>query len=458
MAIIYTYPTKTTLADGDLILISDSADANKTKNATVTSIKDAIDVVDSLTATLPLLSSSATGSPDLSISGISGYGTAGQVMRMNAGATALEWATVSGGSGDGLTVYNDGSGIGLNITKLDFIGSGVSAALDTNDNTRVNVTIAGGGDVDSVATTNGTYIDLTPTSASTGAVTVTADLSAVDGTSTTATKFLSKDNTWNVPTYTTDTNLGSDNQTLTAGRSINMAGFDLTLTNSTAVRLFDFEHDTNKLTVGNSVQDKKGTVKIEGQSGVNRGGILEMGAGGGSNYVQVKGPDTLSSNYSLTLPNAQGATDTFLQNDGTGVLSFVQGTTYQEGTWTPVMFGAGSPSVTATGQYVKIGKNVTVWFSLICTAGDTLANARISGLPFNGVSSSVYGYNGGASISENTGSQNITRYVTGVSGGATTLDLRIFTGGTDYQYTLGYWPSSSNSFTVRGSYTYKSVN
>ena len=36
MAIIYTYPIKTTLADGDLILISDSADVNKTKNATVT--------------------------------------------------------------------------------------------------------------------------------------------------------------------------------------------------------------------------------------------------------------------------------------------------------------------------------------------------------------------------------------------------------------------------------------
>ncbi len=47
MAIIYTYPTKATLAISDLILISDSADGNKTKNATVTSIKDAIDVVDS---------------------------------------------------------------------------------------------------------------------------------------------------------------------------------------------------------------------------------------------------------------------------------------------------------------------------------------------------------------------------------------------------------------------------
>jgi hypothetical protein len=34
MAIIYTYPTKATLALADKVLISDSADGNKTKNAT----------------------------------------------------------------------------------------------------------------------------------------------------------------------------------------------------------------------------------------------------------------------------------------------------------------------------------------------------------------------------------------------------------------------------------------
>ena len=56
--------------------------------------------------------------------------------------------------------------------------------------------------VNSVTTTDGTYINLTPNSATTGAVTVTADLSAADGTSTTSTRFLSKDNTWDVPSYT----------------------------------------------------------------------------------------------------------------------------------------------------------------------------------------------------------------------------------------------------------------
>jgi hypothetical protein len=69
--------------------------------------------------------------------------------------------------------------------------------------TRVPATNAG---VTSLTTTDGTFIDLTPNTATTGAVTVTADLSAQDGTSDTSTRFLSKDNTWDVPSYTTDTN------------------------------------------------------------------------------------------------------------------------------------------------------------------------------------------------------------------------------------------------------------
>ena len=56
--------------------------------------------------------------------------------------------------------------------------------------------------VETVTTTDGTYINLTPNSATSGNVTVTADLSAVDGTSAAGTRFLSKDNTWDVPSFT----------------------------------------------------------------------------------------------------------------------------------------------------------------------------------------------------------------------------------------------------------------
>ena len=48
MAIIYTYPTKATPALEDLILISDISAKKLTKNATIASLKETINVVDSL--------------------------------------------------------------------------------------------------------------------------------------------------------------------------------------------------------------------------------------------------------------------------------------------------------------------------------------------------------------------------------------------------------------------------
>ena len=161
MAIIYTYPTKTTLATNDLILISDSADSNKTKNATVTSIKDAIDVVDSITATSPLVASASTGAITLSIpaatSGVNGYLASSDWSTFNGKQVELQSGvnikTINSnsilGSGDlaisgtGLSIFDDGSGVGLNISKLDFIGNGVSAAVDGSDNTKTNITISG---------------------------------------------------------------------------------------------------------------------------------------------------------------------------------------------------------------------------------------------------------------------------------------------------------------------------
>ena len=78
------------------------------------------------------------------------------------------------------------------------------AVYDGTAWTRVPATNSG---VTSITTTDGTFIDLTPNNATTGAVTVTADLSAADGNNTgTSQRFLTKNNTWAVPAYTTDTN------------------------------------------------------------------------------------------------------------------------------------------------------------------------------------------------------------------------------------------------------------
>jgi len=118
MAIIYTYPTKASPAADDLILISDSADGNKTKQIKVSA-----------------LPSSGAGIT-LTTTGTSGAATlVGTVLNIP------NYATTS----SGLSIFDEGSGVGLNIDKLDFIGNGVSAVVDNNDNTKVNITIPGGG-------------------------------------------------------------------------------------------------------------------------------------------------------------------------------------------------------------------------------------------------------------------------------------------------------------------------
>ena len=81
-----------------------------------------------------------------------------------------------------------------------------------------------------------------------------------------------------------------------------------------------------------------------------------------------------------------------------------------------------------------------------------ISNARISGLPFNAYTSN--GYKAGVSIAQNTANGSNQKFIGGAPGGATTIDLKIFTSGTDYQYNQGRWPNTQGNFTVSGSYTY----
>lgn len=147
--------------------------------------------------------------------------------------------------------------------------------------------------VSSFTNSNGTYISATTqNSAATGAVTVgTIDLSAVNGTSTTATRFLSQDNTWDVPSYTTNTNTnttytlpttngnnpdivltGSDSST----DIVNMNGTSTTVSvtgSSTSTLTFDLVDSptiaasltvTDDLNVGDDIALTGGSSKITG--------------------------------------------------------------------------------------------------------------------------------------------------------------------------------------------------
>ena len=105
-------------------------------------------------------------------------------------------------------VEMDGSGSGVS-SLIAGTGIGVSAATG-------NITVSNTG-VLSVTTSDGTFIDLTPNAATTGAVTVTADLSATGTPS--GTNFLRGDNVWATPagsytSWTLGATTGTDNEIL----------------------------------------------------------------------------------------------------------------------------------------------------------------------------------------------------------------------------------------------------
>jgi len=150
MAIIYTYPTKATPNDNDLILISDSEDSNKTKQVKISTLPGGSDSgVSSVTAVLPLASTGG-GTPVISLTGLTGFGTTGQVIKVNSNADGLEWGADGGSVPDG------------NIYEVQYNGNGEFAASNTftyenrvlslgvvSDTAASSLKIYGGGSADS---------------------------------------------------------------------------------------------------------------------------------------------------------------------------------------------------------------------------------------------------------------------------------------------------------------------
>ena len=109
-----------------------------------------------------------------------------------------------------------------------------------------------------------------------------------------------------------DTNIGNTDQTLTGVRDIEMAGNNLTFSNSDNV--------VHTLTSGGVA-----TFGI----GVNIGGIsapakltLSEDASNGTGGVQLRAPSAVGGTLVLTLPSADGSDGHFLKTDGSGNLSF----------------------------------------------------------------------------------------------------------------------------------------
>jgi len=142
MPIIYTFPSKGTPVLADQVLISDSQDGEATKNATISSIKDTIDVVDRITAGSGISVSNATGNITIGNTG---------VLSLTAGTNI----SLSGSTG-AITVWSlsvGGSGTANKITKWSANGSDIENSIITEDPGGPGIIVAG-----NVSVASGSYI------------------------------------------------------------------------------------------------------------------------------------------------------------------------------------------------------------------------------------------------------------------------------------------------------------
>ena len=438
MAIIYTYPVKASPAADDLILISDSADSNKTKQIKVSALPSSgagITLTTTGTSGVATLTGSVLNIPNYTTTGGTPDTPLNSVQFNNAsafGGSANLTFTGSGATPDTLTVTHtvDIKGDGTNAGKLKLYcentttphavtlegpahssaaaytlklpspapsnqqilqsdGSGVLSWINTPSS-------GGGGSVDSVNTTDGTFVNLTPNSATTGAVTVTADLSAT-GTAGNTT-FLRGDNQWVTPTnttynamttstlglgklrYTTGSTPAAETQSVTANRTYGVTanGSDQLVVNVPWV-------DTNTAPV-DSVS--------AGTSGASSGSALIVSPTTGA--VKVTSNSYAGTTNVGHVPTG-GSNTTFLRGDGTWVVptnttSIALTTTGTSGasTWNgttlniPQYSGGGGSSAslgfTPLSTYEADDLTVasyTYYTLLVCDVDVTLANAKV---------------------------------------------------------------------------------
>ena len=226
----------------------------------------------------------------------------------------------------------------------------------------------------------GTYVAYgTVNTNATGAVTIgDVDLTAVDGTSDTSTKFLSKDNTWDVPSYTTNTDAkyelkanaksGSNVPLFLDGTS---GGSDSTvnLTQGTGITLT--RNSSSQVTIA---ADNNGTVT---SVGITDGYLIDTT---GTNPITTSGSFTLD----VDLSDLTGMGDTLLTTDKAVILD-VSETDKDQGkaiTWAEVI----SDLNLATGSIPTVS-NATITLTagnFISGGGDfTLNQASNETLTFN---------------------------------------------------------------------------
>ena len=176
-----------------------------------------------------------------------------------------------------------------------------------------------GGGVETLDTTDGTYINLTPTTPSIGDVIVTADLSAADGTAAANARFLTKDNTWAVPAFDdySSWSLEGDSgtaETVSSGETVDIAGGLKITTDIAANRTLNIVHDLQ-------AQSDSSNTAAPGYGGtftvVDTVTRDTTGHVTGINVKTVTIPASDNTNTTYDLDKAAGSANLILAADGT---------------------------------------------------------------------------------------------------------------------------------------------
>ena len=247
-----------------------------------------------------------------------GGGTPDLTQGANKGAGFLWICDVAG------TAYPNG---GTNPPSTWALGDW--AVYDGTAWTRVPATNSG---VTSLTTTDGTFIGLTPNTATTGAVTVTADLSAADGNNTgTSQRFLTKNNTWAVPAYTTDNNTTYTVDVPANTTSINLKGSDssndaIVLTGGTNVTLSRTDASTIDIAATDTQENTTWYIRDSADSDktVNNLKYLKFVTATGALDTALTGAGTTGDPYLMTLTSPDTNTqNTYTAGAGLSVSNFV---------------------------------------------------------------------------------------------------------------------------------------
>ena len=178
------------------------------------------------------------------------------LLRADSSTTGTSTGTVNFAVGptDGIQIGGSGQVTFWQYGSGTFTGTAAKNLSITSTGNIIETDAVPSNVVETVTTTDGTYINLTPNSPTDGAVTVTADLSAVDGTAATNERYLTKNNTWaevaTIPgtyTWSVEGDQGTP-YTVNSGNTVDFAGSTYITTSTTSGPTLVITHDSTTTT------------------------------------------------------------------------------------------------------------------------------------------------------------------------------------------------------------------